>query len=137
MIGAVVVTHGDLGKEIIKAAEMIIGIQEKIKSVAIKPEDNESTVRENILKEINEVDDGSGVLIFTDMFGGTPSNLSLCSLEENRVEVVTGINLPMLIKFSTERKKVSLQEIASIVKEYGQKHILVASQILQKNKRCL
>ncbi|OGL38869.1 MAG: hypothetical protein A3C43_02480 [Candidatus Schekmanbacteria bacterium RIFCSPHIGHO2_02_FULL_38_11] len=134
MVGAVIVTHGNLGDEIVKSAETIIGVQKKLKSVVIKHEDSEATVRENISKAISEVDDGDGILIFTDMFGGTPSNLSLCFLEENRVEVVTGINLPMLIKFSSERKKAPLPELAAIIKEYGQKHILVASQILQKNK---
>ena len=134
MIGAVIVTHGNLGDEIIKSAEMIIGAQEKLKSVAIRHEDSESTVRGNISKALSEVDDGNGILIFTDMFGGTPSNLSLCFLEENHIEVVTGINLPMLIKFSSERKKASLPEIATALKEYGQKHILVASQILKNNK---
>lgn len=134
MVGAVIVTHGNLGDEIVKSAEMIIGVQEKLKSVAIKHEDSEVTVRENISKALSEADDGDGILIFTDMFGGTPSNLSLCFLEENRVEVITGINLPMLIKFSSERKKTSLPELATTIKEYGQKHILVASQILKKTK---
>ncbi|OGL43337.1 MAG: hypothetical protein A2042_02310 [Candidatus Schekmanbacteria bacterium GWA2_38_11] len=137
MIGAIIVTHGSLGEEIIKSAEMIIGQQEKIKSVAIRPEDSEATIRENITKALNEVDEGKGVLILTDMFGGTPSNLSLCFFEENRIEVVTGINLPMLIKFSTERKKGALSEIVSTIKEYGQKHILVASQILKKERSSL
>ena len=137
MIGAIIVTHGSLGEEIIKSAEMIIGQQEKIKSVAIRPEDSEATIRENIAKALNEVDEGKGVLILTDMFGGTPSNLSLCFFEENRIEVVTGINLPMLIKFSTERKKGTLSEIVSTIKEYGQKHILVASQILKKERSSL
>ena len=137
MIGAIIVTHGSLGEEIIKSAEMIIGHQEKIKSVAIRPEDSEATIRENISKALNEVDEGKGVLILTDMFGGTPSNLSLCFFEENRIEVVTGINLPMLIKFSTERKKGTLSEIVSTIKEYGQKHILVASQILKKERSSL
>ena len=132
MVGAIIVTHGSFGEEIIKSAEMIIGRQEKIKSVTIRPEDSEIIIRENISKALNEVDEGDGVLILTDMFGGTPSNLSLCFFEENRVEVVTGINLPMVIKFSTERKKRSLSEIVSTIKEYGQKHILVASQILKK-----
>jgi len=133
MIGAVIVTHGNLGEEIIRSAEMIIGPLEKIKGISIKLEDSETTIRENILNALNEVDEGEGVLIFTDMFGGTPSNLSLCFLEENRVEVITGINLPMLVKFFTERKKGTLSEIVSTIKEYGQRHILVASQILQKN----
>ena len=137
MVGAIIVTHGSLGEEIIKSAEMIIGQQEKIKSVAIRPEDSEATIRENIAKALNEVDEGEGVLILTDMFGGTPSNLSLCFFEENRIEVVTGINLPMLIKFSTERKKGTLSEIVSTIKEYGQKHILVASQILKKERSSL
>ena len=137
MIGAIIVTHGSLGEEIIKSAEMIIGQQEKIKSVAIRPEDSEATIRENIAKALNEVDEGEGVLILTDMFGGTPSNLSLCFFEENRIEVVTGINLPMLIKFSTERRKGTLSEIVSTIKEYGQKHILVASQILKKERSSL
>ena len=137
MIGAIIVTHGSLGEEIIKSAEMIIGKQEKIKSVAILPKDIEETLRENISKALNEVDEGKGVLILTDMFGGTPSNLSLCFFEENRIEVVTGINLPMLIKFSTERRKGTLSEIVSTIKEYGQKHILVASQILKKERSSL
>jgi len=134
MIGAVIVTHGSFGEEIIKAAEMIIGKQEKIKSVAILPKDSEATIRENISKALNEVNEGEGVLVLTDMFGGTPSNLSLCFFEENMIEVVTGINLPMLIKFSAERKKENLSEIVLTIKEYGQKHILVASQILKKER---
>ncbi len=134
MVGAIIVTHGNLAFELLKSSEMILGRQECVSSVGIKLNDSEEAIVEKISKAINEVDAGKGVLIFTDMFGGTPSNLSLSFMEDNKVEVVTGVNLPMLIKFFSERKDRGLNKLVSFCKTYGKRHIMVASEILNQKR---
>lgn len=132
MVGVVIVTHGQFGKELLKTSAMIIGTQEQLKVVSV---DNKKCVEESrkeINAAVNEVNSGDGVLILTDMFGGTPSNLSLSFLNQKNIEVVTGVNLPMLIKVATLRTEHNLGKTSEYVKKYGQESILVASNILKK-----
>jgi PTS system mannose-specific IIA component len=132
MVGVVLVTHPDLGDEFIRSAELICGKLPFLTTVSIDTRKGVEVLREEIARAVKSVDSGGGVLILTDMFGGTPSNMSLAFLSENRVEVVTGLNLPMLIKISNCREGRSLQELAKMVKEAGQRNINLASEILQK-----
>jgi PTS system mannose-specific IIA component len=132
MVGVVLVTHPNLGEEFIRSAELICGKLPYLDTVPIDTHRGVEELREEIAKAIKSVDTGKGVLILTDMFGGTPSNMSLAFLNENRVEVVTGLNLPMLIKISNCRQGRSLQELAKMVKEAGQRNINLASEVLQK-----
>ncbi|RMF96245.1 MAG: PTS sugar transporter subunit IIA [Candidatus Schekmanbacteria bacterium] len=134
MVGAIIVTHGNLASELLKSAEMILGRQENVVPIGIKLDDSEEVIVEKITKAMKEVGKGEGILVFTDMFGGTPSNLSLSFMEDNKVEVITGVNLPMLIKFFSEREKNSLSKLISFCKIYGKKHIIVASEILNQKK---
>jgi PTS system mannose-specific IIA component len=132
MVGVVLVTHPQLGEEFIRSAEMICGKMPRVLPVSIDTRREVEELRRGIAEAIKKVDEGDGVLILTDMFGGTPSNMSLAFLQENRVEVLTGVNLPMMIKLSNCREGRSLQELARLVKEAGQKNINLASEILQK-----
>ncbi len=132
MVGVVLVTHPHLGEEFIRSAEMICGKIPRVLTVSIDTHKEVEELRRGIAEAIKKVDEGEGVLILTDMFGGTPSNMSLAFLQEGRVEVLTGLNLPMLIKLSNCREGRSLKELAKTVKEAGQKNINLASEILQK-----
>jgi len=132
MVGVVLVTHPNLGEEFIRSAELICGKLPFLTNVSIDTSKGVEALREEISRAIKSVESGSGVLILTDMFGGTPSNMSLAFLSENRVEVVTGLNLPMLIKISNCREGRSLQELAKMVKEAGQRNINLASEVLRK-----
>jgi PTS system mannose-specific IIA component len=133
MIGAVIVAHGRLAQELMHTAEMIVGPLSQIKPVSIDVNDEVNSARERIRKAIKGVDNGSGVIIFTDMFGGTPSNISLSFLDELKVEVVTGINLPMLLKMvTTSEEPTSLRDFANILKKKGQESIHVASEFLHR-----
>ena len=132
MVGIVLVTHPHLGEEFIRSAEMICGKMPRVLTVSIDTRKEVEELRRGIAEAIKKVDDGDGVLILTDMFGGTPSNMSLAFLQEDRVEVLTGLNLPMMIKLSNCREGRPLKELARMVKEAGQKNINLASEILQK-----
>ena len=132
MVGVVLITHPNLGEEFIRSAETICGKLPFFTSVSIDTRRGVEELREEIARAIKTVDSGKGVLILTDMFGGTPSNMSLAFLSEWRVEVVTGLNLPMLIKISNCREGRTLQELAKTVKDAGQRNINLASEILQK-----
>jgi len=132
MVGIILVTHPNLGEEFIRSAELICGKMPSLGTVSIDTRKGVEQLRQEIASAIHGVDSGSGVLILTDMFGGTPSNMSLAFLSEGRVEVVTGLNLPMLIKISNCREGRTLQELAKMVKEAGQRNINLASEILQK-----
>ncbi len=132
MVGVILVTHPNLGEEFIRSAEMICGKIPRILTVSIDTRREVEELRRGIAEAIKKVDEGDGVLILTDMFGGTPSNMSLAFLQEGRVEVLTGLNLPMMIKLSNSREERKLQELARLVKEAGQKNINLASEILQK-----
>ncbi len=136
MIGIVIATHSQLGDALIDAAEFIIGNRpETTVSVSINLNENVDKLRQKIVEGIKKVDQKEGVLILTDMFGGTPSNLSYSFLEEGRVEVISGVNLPMLIKAVEARKKTQLSELAVDLEAFGKKSISLASGILKGNKR--
>ena len=130
MIGIVLVTHGRLAEEFIAALEHVVGPQEAMASICIESDDDIDSCRTNILAAVAKVDAGSGVILLTDMFGGTPSNLAISVMEQANVEVVAGINLPMLIKLATARENGSLSEIATCAQEAGRKYINVASILL-------
>jgi mannose PTS system EIIA component len=129
-IGALVVTHGKLGHELLAAAEMIVGDLGWIEAISIGWHEDVNESKEAIEKGARSVDQGKGVLILTDMFGGTPSNLSLALLEKGRVEIVTGVNLPMIIKLAGQSGKESVSELARTLKEHGQSRISIASELL-------
>ena len=133
MIGIVIVTHSALADEFLMATQQIVGTVEGIEPISIDPSDPIEEVEKRIKKGIKKVDTGKGVLILTDMFGGTPSNISLSFQEKGKVEIVTGVNLPMLIKLSTLREEQTLDTLASFIKSYGQKNIHLASEILERN----
>ena len=130
MIGLVLVTHGRLADEFLSALEHVVGEQSKIETISIGPEDDMEARRDDILKAIAKADDNEGVIILTDMFGGTPSNLAISLMETDRVEVIAGINLPMLIKLASLRNETSLSEAVQQAQEAGRKYIHVASQLL-------
>jgi PTS system mannose-specific IIA component len=133
MIGVVIVTHSALADEFLMATQQIVGTVEGIEPISIDPSDPIEEVEKRIKKGIKKVDMGKGVLLLTDMFGGTPSNISLSFQEKGKVEIVSGVNLPMLIKLSTLREEQTLDELASFIKSYGQKNIHLASEILERN----
>jgi len=131
MIGILVVTHRDLGKELLNAAEFIIGRIEAADAVAITQTSDSKKLRGQIDRKIASLDDGDGVLILTDMFGGTPSNLSLSFLKENQIEVLTGVNLPMLIAIVQNRSDVDLNHLAEMGREAGRAGISLAGKLLE------
>jgi len=130
MIGIVIVTHGRLAEEFIHAAEHVVGPQKDMAPICIGADDEMETRRQDILNAVNACDSGSGVIILTDMFGGTPSNLSISTMKRGGVEVVAGVNLPMLIKLAEVRSKVQLDQAALMAQEAGRKYISVASAVL-------
>ncbi|MCG8590601.1 MAG: PTS sugar transporter subunit IIA [Proteobacteria bacterium] len=133
-IGVVIVTHYALGAEFLQALELIVPEAPKFAAVSIDPGQPVDEMRECISEALRAADAGQGVLVLTDMFGGTPSNISLSFLDERQVEVVTGLNLPMLIKLATLREEKSLDELARFIKSYGQRNISVASELLPESK---
>jgi PTS system mannose-specific IIA component len=135
MTGVVIVTHYRLGEEFLQALRLIVPDAPPVQAVSVDPKQSVDEMREAIAAALRRADTGEGVLVLTDMFGGTPSNISLSFLEEHRVEVVTGLNLPMLIKLATMTEKKPLEELAAFIKEYGQRNIRVASEILPEGKR--
>ncbi|MFR4114109.1 MAG: PTS sugar transporter subunit IIA [Alphaproteobacteria bacterium] len=130
MIGLVLVTHGNLALEFISAMQHVVGKQEQVEAVCIGPEDDMEMRREEILKKAGEVNSGSGTIVLTDMFGGTPSNLAISIMDRVPVEIIAGINLPMLIKLASLRKDKSLKEAVEGAQEAGKKYINIASQLL-------
>ena len=132
MIGVLITTHGNLGYEFLKVAEMIKGTLKNVVCISVDQTKGVEELKKDITAAIKKLDQGQGVLILTDLFGGTPSNLSLSLLKEGKVEVVTGINLPMLLKLTDIREKMNLQDFANHVKDYGRKNIYLASEILNK-----
>ncbi|RPH50816.1 MAG: PTS fructose transporter subunit IIA [Desulfobacteraceae bacterium] len=137
MIGIVIVTHKQLGDALIDAAEFILGARpEGVVSVSININENADKLRGKISEGIKNVNMKEGVLILTDMFGGTPSNLSYSFLEEGRTEVISGVNLPILIKAVNTRKDMDISKLAQCIEAYGKKSISLASGILKGNKRC-
>jgi PTS system mannose-specific IIA component len=135
MTGVVIVTHYRLGEEFLQALRLIVPDAPPVQAVSVDPKQSVDEMREAIAQALRRAETGEGVLILTDMFGGTPSNISLSFLAEHRVEVVTGLNLPMLIKLATMTEKKPLDELAAFIKDYGQRNIRVASEILPEGKR--
>ncbi|MGA2939270.1 MAG: PTS sugar transporter subunit IIA [Syntrophobacteraceae bacterium] len=134
IIGVIVTSHCRLAEEMLAAAEMIVGPLQNCKAVCFKPAQPVDELIKLMGNAIKEVDQGKGVLILTDLFGGTPANISL-SFQGPRVEVVCGMNLPMLIKLAGCRNGYSLSETASMVKEYGRRHISLASEVLSRSAK--
>lgn len=134
MIGVVVVTHGQLGRDLLDTSRFISGPVEGIVSVSVDPSRRIEDVREEIRAAIARVDRGGGVLVVTDMFGGTPCNLSLSFQKEGRIEVLCGVNLPMFLKLTTVKDTMELTELALFLKSYGQKNISLAREIVGGKK---
>jgi PTS system mannose-specific IIA component len=130
MIGLVLVTHGRLAVEFRAALEHVVGAQTQIETVSIGPDDDVERRRQDILDAVKKVEDGSGVILLTDMFGGTPSNLAISVMDAGIVEVIAGVNLPMLIKLASVRGEKPLAESVADAQEAGRKYINVASQVL-------
>ncbi len=130
MIGLVIVTHGSLAVEFRAALEHVVGPQEQIATIQIKPDDDGDQRRQDIIRAIQSVDTGEGVVVATDMFGGTPSNLSISVMDECPVEVIAGVNLPLLVKLATIRADKPILSAVDEAKEAGRKYITVASQLL-------
>ena len=134
MIGLVIVTHGGLAQEFVHAMEHVVGPQRGVKAVCIGPDDDMERRRSDILAAAREVDEGQGVILLTDMFGGTPSNLAISVMEQTRAEVIAGLNLPMLIKLASVRAREPLATCVAYAQEAGRKYISVASYVLAGEK---
>lgn len=133
MIGMVLVTHGHLADEFVAALEHVVGPQRQVARVCIGPDDDMEQRRRDIIDSVAAVDEGDGVVLLTDMFGGTPSNLAISVLEKGRVEVIAGVNLPMLIKLVSVRVEQRLDAAVAAAQEAGRKYINVASRLLERN----
>ena len=134
MIGMVLVTHGRLADEFVAATEHVVGPQESMRAISIGPDDDMEQRRAEIAQAVEDVDTGNGVILLTDMFGGTPSNLAISVLDKSNVEVIAGMNLPMLIKLVKVRQEDDLQDAVAKAQESGRKYINVASILLQGEK---
>ncbi len=130
MIGMVVVTHGRLAEEFVSAMEHVVGPQKAVRAICIGPDDDMELRRQDIMTAVREVDQGEGVILLTDMFGGTPSNLAISIMENANVEVIAGINLPMLIKLASVRMVCSMAEAVNAAQDSGRKYINIASHVL-------
>ncbi len=134
MIGLVIVTHGGLAVEFRSALEHVVGRQTQLETIAIGPDDDMEQRRLDILNAVRTVDSGQGVIILTDMFGGTPSNLAISTMDRKGIEVIAGVNLPMLIKLASVRQTEPLREAVVAAQEAGRKYINVASQLLNGDR---
>jgi PTS system mannose-specific IIA component len=134
MIGLVIVTHGRLAQEFIYAMEHVVGPQTAVEAICIGPDDDMERRRQDILAACGRVEQGQGVVLLTDMFGGTPSNLAISVMDQTRAEVIAGLNLPMLIKLASLRSRVSLEDAVAAAQEAGRKYISVASYVLAGEK---
>lgn len=135
MVGVLVISHGPLAEALLTAVQSIVGRIEKVYGISISPSDNQKGLKEKIQKKVKEVNDGDGVLILTDMLGGTPTNLSLLHLDQDNVEIVTGVNLPMLLTLLSYRKRQSLKEIGGLVKISGRRSIVRIKEFFHKRKK--
>ncbi|MCR9136964.1 MAG: PTS sugar transporter subunit IIA [Alphaproteobacteria bacterium] len=133
MIGLVLVTHGKLAEEFRNALEHVVGPQQRLETVSIGPEDDMDQRRMDIIEAVSKAEDGQGVIILTDMFGGTPSNLSISVMDGGRIEVIAGVNLPMLIKLASIRTDGDMEKSLAEAQEAGRKYINVASRVLSGN----
>lgn len=134
MIGLVLVTHGQLATEFRVAMEHVVGPQKGIETICIGPDDDMELRRADIAAAVARVDDGAGVILLTDLFGGTPSNLAISLLKAGEIEVIAGVNLPMLIRLESARKSMKIVEAVAAAREAGQKYISVASELLGSNR---
>jgi PTS system mannose-specific IIA component len=130
MIGLVLVTHGRLADEFVTAMVHVVGPQDQVATVPIGPDDDMEARREDIAAAVASVDTGQGVILLTDLFGGTPSNLAISLMERGRIEVIAGINLPMLIRLESARKAMTVTAAVAAAREAGRKYISVASEVL-------
>jgi len=130
MIGLVLVTHGRLAAEFITAMEHVVGPQERVEAICIGPDDDMESRRNDIAEAIAKADGGAGVIVLTDLFGGTPSNLAISLMRSDGIEVIAGVNLPMLIRLEGARKAMNVKAAAAAAREAGRKYISVASEIL-------
>lgn len=133
MIGLVLVTHGKLAIEFLVVMEHVVGPQQAIETICIGPDDDMETRRGDIARAVDKVNDGSGVILLTDLFGGTPSNLAISLLKAGEIEVIAGVNLPMLIRLESARKSMKVLAAVAAAREAGQKYISVASELLGGN----
>lgn len=133
-VGMVLVTHGRLASEFIAALEHVVGEQTGVEAICIGPDDDMEARRAEILQKIDDVDEGRGVVLLTDMFGGTPSNLAISTMEGGNIEVIAGINLPMLIKLASVRDVDTMTDAVMKAREAGQKYINVASALLSERE---
>ncbi|MEQ8322833.1 MAG: PTS sugar transporter subunit IIA [Rhodospirillales bacterium] len=132
MIGLVLVTHGRLAIELVSALEHVVGAQENVATVCIGPDDDMEQRRAEIVTKAGEVEEGDGVIVLTDMFGGTPSNLAISIMDQGNIEVIAGVNLPMLIKLGSIREESTLADAAKEAQDAGRKYINIASQLLSQ-----
>lgn len=130
MIGIVLVSHGEIASAFKKAVEHVVGAQEQFQTICIEADDDMERRREDIVNAIKEVNTGQGVVVVTDMFGGTPSNLAISLMEPGNIEIIAGMNLPMLIKLAKVRESKEMSVVLSCSSEAGKKYINVASQVL-------
>jgi PTS system mannose-specific IIA component len=135
MIGLILVTHGRLAEEFVHAMEHVVGPQEAIETVCIGPEDDVEKRRAEIAGAIRKVDTGAGAIVLTDLFGGTPSNLAISLLDAGRVEVIAGINLPMLIRLAGVRREAGVTDAVHAARDAGQSYITIASELLGKKAK--
>ena len=133
MIGLVLVTHGQLAGQFVAAMEHVVGPQPQVAAISIGPDDDMEQRRKDILKAVAAADSGDGVILLTDMFGGTPSNLAISVMDKARVEVIAGVNLPMLIKLAEVRDELPLSEAAQTAADAGRRYINIASELLAKS----
>jgi PTS system mannose-specific IIA component len=133
MIGLILVTHGGLAEEFVHAMEHVVGRQEAVETVCIGPNDEMDVRREEIAAAIRTVDSGEGAIILTDLFGGTPSNLAISLLDAGKVEVIAGINLPMLIRLAGARKSMNVTDAVTAARDAGRNYITIASEFLGQN----
>jgi PTS system mannose-specific IIA component len=134
MIGLILVTHGMLANEFVVAMEHVVGPQKQIATVCIGPRDDMEQRRKEIAQAIKSVNSGDGVIILSDLFGGTPSNLSISLLDAGKVEVIAGVNLPMLIRLESARKTMSVTDAVAAARDAGRKYISVASEVLEASR---
>lgn len=132
MIGVVLVTHGDLGAELVKAVRHVLPESTKIKAVSVMASENPEQIRKKVNDALNEVKSQYGTLLLTDLFGGTPSNICASFLIKGEVEMVSGVNLPMLVKLASLSNTKNLTELASFIQQYGRKNIVIASEVLER-----
>ena len=132
MIGIVVVSHGKLARELMAATEHVVGEQSSFRAISIEPDDDMEARRSQIRETVKACDKGQGGIILTDMFGGTPSNLAISAMKDGKIEVIAGVNLPMLIKLAEVRDHLTLAEAAEAASEAGRKYISIASELLNR-----